>query len=215
MSFQAVSRFGPLVLLSTFALLNLGVRAALFVARTGRSPLAGKSRSSADALHGFLERCYLLGGIVLGGFVLGQAISPRTPATFGPIGALASPAVVWTGAALGAVAIVWVFAAQGGMGSSWRIGIPEGENTALVATGFFRFCRNPIYLGMNAGAAALFLMAPSTAFALLVFFTILLTQIQVRCEEGFLRSVHGEEYLDYGRRVGRFFPWWGRFPAAP
>ena len=47
------------------------------------------------------------------------------------------------------------------VGESWRIGIDEKHQTALVKTGVFGFSRNPIFLGMMITLAGVFLVIPN------------------------------------------------------
>jgi len=83
---------------------------------------------------------------------------------------------------------------------------PFDEATVLVTAGFYRFTRNPMYMGM-------FLMLVGFAFimgslgALLpipVFFLIIRNNF-VLGEERFLEATFGQHYLDYKSRVRRWF----------
>jgi protein-S-isoprenylcysteine O-methyltransferase Ste14 len=97
------------------------------------------------------------------------------------------------------------------MGESWRIGVGEGERTALVTTGPFAVVRNPIFAAMLPASLGLALLVPNIA-ALVGFGALVLAlQIQVRLvEEPYLLRQHGEAYRDYAARVGRFVPGLGR-----
>ena len=82
---------------------------------------------------------------------------------------------------------------------------PFDEATTLVSGGFYRYSRNPMYLGM-------FLMLTGAAFLMgsigavlpvLVFVTIIYNNF-VLGEERFLEASFGQQYLDYKSTVRRW-----------
>ncbi len=77
----------------------------------------------------------------------------------------------------------------------------------LVVTGFYRFVRNPMYVGVVAiviGEALLFGRAALLAYAGAVWFAFHL--FVVLYEEPALRRKFGAEYETYCRHVGRWIP---------
>ena len=98
---------------------------------------------------------------------------------------------------------LWCYAA---MGNTWRIGVNKSEKTTLVERGPYRAIRHPIYafqLVMLAGAA---LLLPTTlSFAILVLHYIC-ALIKAVDEENYLKTVHGQAYVDYMARTGRLLP---------
>ncbi len=97
--------------------------------------------------------------------------------------------------------------AQIKMGQSWRVGIDENEKTALVQSGIYKFIRNPTYLGLFVLNFGVWLIWPTWTvfiFNLLFIYTL---EIQVRCEEDFLETVHGEDFIQYKKHTQRYVPW--------
>ena len=138
-------------------------------------------------------------------FVAGNAMGAAAPA-------LGAPGDVWpAGLALFVLGLAGLMAAQYAMGASWRIGVDEGERTALVTGGPFAIVRNPIFSAMFVLQAGLVLIAPNALAAaawVAVFFSV---ELQVRhVEEPHLRRLHGDAYRAYTARVGRFVPGLGR-----
>ena len=77
----------------------------------------------------------------------------------------------------------------------------------LVIQGPYRFVRNPMYIGAGlalASAALFFQSIHLLAFAA-VFFIVTHLFI-VRFEEPTLRRMFGQEYEDYCRKIGRWWP---------
>lgn len=145
-----------------------------------------------------------VGAIVIGltSLVLGATAVVPTVTIGGGASVLAVPGVV---VALLSFAIVW--AAQTAMGASWRIGVDEGETTALVTDGIFGRVRNPIFTAMMTAQAGTVLMAPSWLSLLGLLVLILGCEMQVRLvEEPYLRATHGDRYRAYTARAGRFLP---------
>jgi protein-S-isoprenylcysteine O-methyltransferase Ste14 len=90
------------------------------------------------------------------------------------------------------------------MGASWRIGIDSAHNTTLVQTGVFSISRNPIFLGITFTLFGLLFVIPNAITLLVVVLGVVLVNIQVRLEEEYLKTTHGEEYAGYARRVRRW-----------
>lgn len=126
------------------------------------------------------------------------------------VGALVPPApIAFAGLALLVAGIAVVAIAQRQMGASLRVGLPP-EPTALVSAGLFRWVRNPIFLGMLLALGGVALVAPSLWSVAVWLAATAAIAYQVRLEEAHLRARHGEAYLAYAARVGRFVPGVGR-----
>jgi protein-S-isoprenylcysteine O-methyltransferase Ste14 len=123
------------------------------------------------------------------------------------------PGVAGAGLALLVAGIAVVAVAQRQMGASLRVGLPP-EPTALVRRGLYRWTRNPIYLGMLLSLAGVVLVAPGPWSICVWLAAAVLIGVQIRLEERHLTARHGEAYLAYAARVGRFVPGIGRLRAA-
>ena len=128
-----------------------------------------------------------------------------------PIDDLDGTAFHAVGLGLCAVGIAGTFLAQMAMGASWRIGVDEEERTELVTGGLFSLCRNPIYTFMLVAWIGFALLVPTWLAIASIPATILGLEIQVRLvEEPYLIRAHGDPYLAWASRVGRFVPGIGR-----
>jgi protein-S-isoprenylcysteine O-methyltransferase Ste14 len=83
--------------------------------------------------------------------------------------------------------------------------VPFDEATSLVTHGFFRFTRNPMYLGM-----VLFLLGTSILLGALStllpipFFVWVIHANFILGEERFMEAAFGEDYLAYKKKVRRW-----------
>ena len=205
--------FGGGLALGLYALygsLAFGLRSWLQLRRTGSSGFKGIS-----GRPGSLE--WIAGVLFVVAIAVG-VIAPILDVTdvVEPLGALDSAGIRATGIAIFIVGLVGTLYAQIVMGDSWRIGVDEGERTALVTDGPFAVVRNPIFAAMLPTSLGLALLVPNVV-ALGGFLALLLAlEIQVRLvEEPYLRSAHGEAYGRYAARVGRFVPGLGRLDDLP
>jgi protein-S-isoprenylcysteine O-methyltransferase Ste14 len=82
--------------------------------------------------------------------------------------------------------------------------IPQARR--LVTNGPYGLCRNPLYLGEAVGGWAAFLPTIGWAGALVLATSLGFQLVRVFAEERVLTRSFGQEYLDYCRRVPRFFP---------
>jgi protein-S-isoprenylcysteine O-methyltransferase Ste14 len=82
--------------------------------------------------------------------------------------------------------------------------VPQARR--LVTSGPYRLCRNPLYVGEVIGGWAAFLPAIGPIGALVLATSLGFQLVRVSAEEQVLARSFGDEYLDYCRRVPRFFP---------
>ena len=102
------------------------------------------------------------------------------------------------------ISLILVWIAQSQMANSWRIGIDEKNKTELVTNGLFSISRNPIFLGIMTANFGLFLIIPNAYTLLIVSLSSVSINTQIRLEEAFLKSSHGEVYQDYLNKVSRW-----------
>jgi protein-S-isoprenylcysteine O-methyltransferase Ste14 len=120
--------------------------------------------------------------------------------------AWAVPAVAWTAVivAAGAFGATWVCWKQ--MGRNWRMGIDPAERTTLVLGGAFRYVRHPIYALSCVLMLATLAAVPNVAMLIVAILHIALLRWEAGREEMHLMALHGQTYVDYASRTGRFVP---------
>lgn len=195
-----------LAALTLFLLLAFGLRGWVHYRRTGTTGFVGVSRSAGapEWLGGALFVLALAAAMAaplleLGGTVSASKLFDAAPAY----------AVGFALYGLGVAATLW---AQFAMGDSWRIGVDGTARTALVASGPFRWVRNPIYTAMTVATLGLVLLVPNLVALAALVALVLALEIQVRLvEEPYLARTHGADYLRYAAHTGRFVPRIGRF----
>ncbi len=159
----------------------------------------------ADDAHDYIGKLFKIVMIGLTVTVIIYAFVPSIYSFLLPVFWLEYQTVQFIGIGLLALSLGWTVLAQIQMGNSWRIGIDEEKETALVQTGLFRLSRNPIFLGMQITLLGFFLVVPNALTLLILVLGFVLIQIQVRLEEEFLIKMHGGEYENFKRKVRRWF----------
>ena len=82
---------------------------------------------------------------------------------------------------------------------------PFDEATALVTSGFYRYTRNPMYLGMFLVLFGMaFLQGSLGALLPLPLFVLIIRNHFVLGEERFMEAAFGQSYLDYKSTVRRW-----------
>ena len=105
-------------------------------------------------------------------------------------------------------AVAWMTFLAGGSLRFWATLYVGGrKERELVIDGPFSVCRNPLYVGslLLGASAALFLESPVFLVAVL-FVAAVYTGAIVPAEEAVLRTIHGQQYDAYCRRVPRYWP---------
>ena len=159
---------------------------------------------STDSAHDFIGRIFKVVFALIVAAVIAYSSSNMVYEYLVPITWMQHQGFKIIGLILLLVSLVWTLFAQSQMGKSWRIGIDTNHRTELIKGGVFRFSRNPIFLGMIATITGLFLVIPNALTLVAFTLGVVLIQIQVRLEEDYLKTVHGEHYLEYCRNVRRW-----------
>ena len=97
------------------------------------------------------------------------------------------------------------------MGKSWRMGIDPNETTELIVAGPYAYVRHPIYTLSIVLMLCTMLILPTPLMLVVGVLHITFLVWEARREEQYLVHVHGEPYIRYLERVGRFIP---RGPAS-
>jgi protein-S-isoprenylcysteine O-methyltransferase Ste14 len=92
------------------------------------------------------------------------------------------------------------------MGRSWSLAVLPERSTSLVQTGAFGLVRHPIY-GLSIGLMIASVgVVPTVPMATVALVHVIVLILKARGEERYLLVAHGQSYVEYTRRTGRFFP---------
>jgi protein-S-isoprenylcysteine O-methyltransferase Ste14 len=167
-----------------------------------------RSQQSGERLDRSKEGWPILIGIRLSGLlILGSTIVGLwKPAWFGWALHPIPTGVRWVGVACFACAVAWLIWMLHALGRNLTDTVVTRRNAHFVDHGPYRFVRNPMYtgllmLGMSLGLALGTWLLPIAAC---IVFTLL--ALRTRTEERYLIERFGDQYRDYMKRVGRFFP---------
>ena len=83
--------------------------------------------------------------------------------------------------------------------------VPFSKSTALITEGFYKYTRNPMYVGMNSFLLDLLIILNNPInFIYLVIFFFIVRNLFVIKEEVQMLETFGEEYLAYKNKVRRW-----------
>lgn len=91
-----------------------------------------------------------------------------------------------------------------GMGDSWRVGVPEDQQTDLIERGIYRFSRNPYFVSYLIMFAAYTILLQNIILLVLSLVGFAMIHAMVLKEEKHLKTLHGENYRQYRKRVSRY-----------
>ncbi len=91
------------------------------------------------------------------------------------------------------------------LGKSWKIGIDAKKKEDLVTEGVFSISRNPVYLFFHIFVFSFFMSTGSLLYLLISILTSISLHLLILDEEKHLEKSHGKKYLDYKKRVKRYF----------
>lgn len=92
------------------------------------------------------------------------------------------------------------------MRDNWRAGVSKTDKTDLVMSGIYRFSRNPAFLGFDLVYIGILLMFFNLILFIISLFGAIIFHLQiVNVEEDYLLDTFGEKYLNYKKKVCRYF----------
>lgn len=110
------------------------------------------------------------------------------------------------GVVLGVLGVAVFLSAVLEMRDSWRAGVSKTERTELVTDGIYQISRNPAFLGFDLVYAGILLMFFNWILLAITLFAALMLHLQiVNVEEDFLITAFGDTYLEYRKKVNRYF----------
>jgi protein-S-isoprenylcysteine O-methyltransferase Ste14 len=112
----------------------------------------------------------------------------------------------WAGFVLGLVSLVFWTWVQAELGKHWSAQLQLREEHHLITSGPYARIRHPLYTAMLGWAVSLALVTANWVFVLMVAFTVVGLVTRTPKEEQMMIGQFGDEYREYMRRTGRFFP---------
>ena len=91
------------------------------------------------------------------------------------------------------------------MKNSWRVGIKYDQKTTLITSGIYRISRNPYFFSYDLLILGFIFIFPSPVLLILYVPLVIVFHNMILEEEKYLETLHGETYLDYKKKVCRYF----------
>lgn len=91
------------------------------------------------------------------------------------------------------------------LGKNFRIALPE-EETELITKGIYGIVRHPIGGATMLYIFGIFLVIPNVFSLICFIMNVIFYNSKANAEESFLINTFGEKYLNYSKKVGKFFP---------
>ncbi|MFL0195845.1 methyltransferase family protein [Clostridium sp. WILCCON 0269] len=113
--------------------------------------------------------------------------------------------VSWIGVVLCIIGLLLFLLSLISFGKSFRVGIDEEKPGTLITTGIFAISRNPIYVAFGSILLGIFLVFSNWILLLYLIAGFWLLNRQVLREEDSLKKIYGKEYLEYCKKVRRYF----------
>lgn len=88
---------------------------------------------------------------------------------------------------------------------NFLIGSNPNTNTSLVTSGIYKISRNPIFLGFDLLYIGLFFVFPNPINLIFTIILVWLFDGLINIEEGYLVSIHKDDYINYKSKVKKYF----------
>lgn len=115
-------------------------------------------------------------------------------------------AVRWLGVGIGILCVLGIYWLFSSIGSGITPTSATRKQHTLVTSGPYRWVRHPLYTVGSSMFVAFGMIADNWFIAVLGILTFILMAIRTPKEEANLIEKFGDEYREYMKRTGRFFP---------
>ncbi len=129
---------------------------------------------------------------------------PELDQWLGLLPGLQNEMLIASGVVLLTLSFAYVLVVHFSMRLGWRSGIDPDGTPKLITGGFYRFSRNPMFLGVALAQVGFFMALPSVFSLLCLVVGQLALHRQIQAEERHLAEVVPQEYSQYRARVGRW-----------
>jgi protein-S-isoprenylcysteine O-methyltransferase Ste14 len=189
-------------------LVNLSVSVGYFIVSMialkmwGIEPIGKRERS--DNIFGVLA--IIISTLILFGLWIAYIINPDISLFFLSVRQLTILAYIkWIAVSLITIATIMEIVAGLTLGRSGRIHSPK-EKTKLIKTGIYGIIRNPVVLGLFLYGLGILLLNPNLIGLFMMVLIIYGYNYKVDTEAKKLREMFGDEWDDYCKKVGKYFP---------
>ena len=167
-----------------------------------------QSQRSGERLDRSKEGWPLLIGIRLAGLLMIALTAAWlwNPARFESVSQPMSEGVRWVGVTGFACAVAWLVWMFRSLGRNLTDTVVTRRDAKFVESGPYRFVRNPMYTGVLAAGLSIGLALGTWLVPVGASLTFTLLALRTRTEEKYLIERFGDQYRQYMKRVGRFFP---------
>ncbi|WP_340004031.1 isoprenylcysteine carboxylmethyltransferase family protein [Paenibacillus sp. FSL K6-0276] len=90
------------------------------------------------------------------------------------------------------------------MRTSWRVGIDKTTVTKLITHSIYKYSRNAAFIGFDLMFLGLYLMYPNILTLIIFILNIVAIHLLILQEEQHLKSVFGDEYIQYCNNTPRY-----------
>jgi len=112
----------------------------------------------------------------------------------------------WTGFAIGLLSVTFWTWTQIHLDTQWSAQLHLTKDHHLVTTGPYARIRHPLYVGMLGWCVSLSLLTANWIFVAVCVLSAAGLLYRVPKEEQMMVEAFGDEYRNYMKRTGRFFP---------
>jgi protein-S-isoprenylcysteine O-methyltransferase Ste14 len=112
----------------------------------------------------------------------------------------------WSGLALGIISLVQQIWTHVTLQKNWSAAKESGKNNVVITGGPYSWIRHPLYMALMLFFIGLSLVSGFSLFLLLALLSIPFFNNTARKEEAIMVRQFGDEYREYMKYTGRFFP---------
>jgi protein-S-isoprenylcysteine O-methyltransferase Ste14 len=100
--------------------------------------------------------------------------------------------------------LIFIIVSLLNLGKSVRVGLPS-DQTTFKSHGIYKISRNPMYVGLHLVTLSSMIFSLNWIIIIMGIYSFVIYHFIIKGEEKFLKNRFGESYLEYQRKVRRYF----------